>query len=397
MIQTAQSKAKRAVRLRTAFFYAGWARNQETMTTMRVRRRRLTIATVAALTTLGWTFCGSLRPARAWNAVGHMVIGAIAEPRLNPAARANVARLLKINATAKTRTFAEAGCWLDDVRAQGIVYFDRWHYHNRAFSPDNTPFPAAPHEDNVAWAIETSVKALQSKYASPVEQARALRILIHTVEDIHQPLHCGSRYTRDRPDGDRGGNEFRLSGRGKIRNLHAFWDGGAGLFAAPVARPLPANGEPITTIAQSIAATYPAGTLPEQTDLSTQKWLDEGAALLSRVVYPASPTLDEAYVVRARETAKKRVALAGYRLAALLNTIWPEGGAPVPVTPPGPAPGAALIGVGLDGKKAAPQIAVAHSLDVAVAPQGIEAFAMVGLPVPVVFGGQAGRTRAPLP
>jgi hypothetical protein len=109
-----------------------------------------------------------------------------------------------------------------------------------------------------------------------------------------------------------------------------FWDGAAGLFATPVQRPLPANGEPITTIARSIAAAYPAGTLPEQTELSTHKWLDEGAALLSRVVYPASSTLDEAYVVRARETAKKRVALAGYRLAALLNTIWPETGAPVP-------------------------------------------------------------------
>lgn len=312
------------------------------MTTMRARRRRLAVGTAAALATLGGIF-NNPRPARAWNSVGHMVIGTIAEARLNPAARANVERLLKINATAKTRTFAEAGCWLDDVRGQGIVYFDRWHYHNRAFSPDNTPFPKAAHEDNVAWAIESSVKALESKYASPVEQARALRILIHTVEDIHQPLHCGSRYTRDHPDGDRGGNEFRLSGMGKTRNLHAFWDGGAGLFAAPVARPLPGNGEPITTIARSIAAAYPPGAaaLPEQTQMSTEKWLDEGVVLLTSVVYPPSATPDEAYVVRAREIVKRRVALAGYRLAALLNTIWPEGGAAVPTSPPGPAGGAA--------------------------------------------------------
>ena len=290
-----------------------------------------------ALTALGVL---AIRPARAWNSVGHMVIGKIAEERLNPAARANVARLLKINGTAKTRTFAEAGCWLDDVRGQGVGYFDRWHYHNRAFSPDNTPFPKAPHEDNVAWAIETSVKALQSKYASPVEQARALRILIHTVEDIHQPLHCGSRYTRDRPDGDRGGNSFRLSGVGKSKNLHAFWDGGAGLFAASVERPLPPGGEPITTIARSVVAAFPAGTLPEQTEMSTEKWLDEGAALLTSVVYPTSATPDEVYVVRAREIAKKRVALAGYRLAALLNTIWPEGSAvPTLPSPPGPAVG----------------------------------------------------------
>ncbi len=296
------------------------------------RIRRWTFGATTAILLMG------TGPARAWNSVGHMVIGTIAEARLNPAARANVARLLKINATAKTRTFAEAGCWLDDVRQQGVGYFDRWHYHNRAFSPDNTPFPKAAHEDNVAWAIETSVKALQNKYASPVEQARAVRILIHTVEDIHQPLHCGSRYTRDRPDGDRGGNEFRLSGMGKSKNLHAFWDGGAGLFATPVARPLPETGEPITTIAQSIVAAYPPGTLPEQPEMSTEKWLDEGAALLTSAVYPTSATPDEAYVVRSRETAKKRVALAGYRLAALLNTIWPEGSAVPAAAPPTPAP-----------------------------------------------------------
>ena len=165
-----------------------------------------------------------------------------------------------------------------------------------------------------------------------------IRDRIHTVEDIHQPLHCGSRYTRDRPDGDRGGNSFRLSGVGKSRNLHAFWDGGGGLFAASVARPLPPDAEPITTIARSIAAAYPAGTLPEQTEMSTEKWLDEGAALLTSVVYPTSATPDEAYVVRAREIAKKRVALAGYRLAALLNTIWPEGSdVPALPSPPGPA------------------------------------------------------------
>ena len=52
-----------------------------------------------------------------------------------------------------------------------------------------------------------------------------LRLLIHYVGDIHQPLHTSSRYTSQYPDGDQGGNLFRLSTQSQeITNLHALWD-----------------------------------------------------------------------------------------------------------------------------------------------------------------------------
>lgn len=298
------------------------------------------LSVLSALTATAGLLLGAPRPARAWNAVGHMVIGTIAEQQLNKTARANVDRLLQIGATRKTRTFAEAGCWLDDVRAQGVGYFDRWHYHEHSFSPDNTPFPKQPHADNVVWAINTSLKALESKYISPEEQARALRVLIHAVEDVHQPLHCGSRYTRDLPQGDRGGNGFRLVRAGKFRSLHGYWDAAGGLFALPDERPLPAGGSvPITAIAKSIAAAYPPNALAaERAETNPDKWLGEGHALLTTVVYPASATPDEAYQIHAREIAKKRAAIAGYRLADLLNRLWPDSaaapGAAAATTPP---------------------------------------------------------------
>ena len=49
------------------------------------------------------------------------------------------------------------------------------------------------------------------------------RALIHFVGDIHQPLHCVSRYTKKHPNGDRGGNDFKLQ-HGQYRNLHLLWD-----------------------------------------------------------------------------------------------------------------------------------------------------------------------------
>lgn len=53
-----------------------------------------------------------------------------------------------------------------------------------------------------------------------------LRLLIHYVGDIHQPLHTVSRYTAEYPEGDQGGNLFMLEtfSPENITELHALWD-----------------------------------------------------------------------------------------------------------------------------------------------------------------------------
>jgi len=61
------------------------------------------------------------------------------------------------------------------------------------------------------------------------KQSYALRLLIHYIGDIHQPLHASSRYTTAYPKGDEGGNDLRISvtnkGPGETpNNLHSLWD-----------------------------------------------------------------------------------------------------------------------------------------------------------------------------
>jgi hypothetical protein len=56
-----------------------------------------------------------------------------------------------------------------------------------------------------------------------------LRLLIHYIGDIHQPLHASSRYTYAFPKGDEGGNGLRINvtnaGKGETpQNLHSLWD-----------------------------------------------------------------------------------------------------------------------------------------------------------------------------
>ena len=52
----------------------------------------------------------------------------------------------------------------------------------------------------------------------------AMRLLIHYVGDIHQPLHATTRFDSTYPDGDRGGNSFKLLAKDGIKELHGVWD-----------------------------------------------------------------------------------------------------------------------------------------------------------------------------
>lgn len=74
---------------------------------------------LVAVVLLGLTTITSQR-AHAWNAVGHMTIGAIAETRLNDNARREVNKLLPLVADPRSPDFMTASVWMDDVRADGV-------------------------------------------------------------------------------------------------------------------------------------------------------------------------------------------------------------------------------------------------------------------------------------
>lgn len=67
--------------------------------------------------------------------------------------------------------------------------------------------------------LEVSNSLLESQAKS-----YALRLLIHYVGDIHQPLHCSDRIDKNFPKGDLGGNLFLLPGHYTANDLHAVWD-----------------------------------------------------------------------------------------------------------------------------------------------------------------------------
>lgn len=60
--------------------------------------------------------------------------------------------------------------------------------------------------------------------SEPLAMSNAIRLLMHYMGDIHQPLHCVSRVDDAYPSGDKGGNAFPTKSHYGTKELHAVWD-----------------------------------------------------------------------------------------------------------------------------------------------------------------------------
>ncbi|HEV7473057.1 MAG TPA: S1/P1 nuclease [Pyrinomonadaceae bacterium] len=272
--------------------------------------------------------------ALSWGAAGHMMTASIAFKRLNPRAKAQAMALLArpikpTEVTAKSTNFINAAHWADDLRP--FAEFDSFkplHFINKPFSTDGTALPAdLPEPDNVVKALEDNVNILKTSTDKDA-QAQALRFIIHFVGDIHQPLHCAARITSARHQGDLGGNLVSLMVAGKKTNLHSYWDGGIGAFpkTGPNFAPPPLSQIP-GAVAAALAgnpATNPKLKLNDPFNYNA--WADESFAFAKSTAYKGindGGTPSAAYNKAALKVARQRVAWGGYRLAALLNSIWP--------------------------------------------------------------------------
>jgi hypothetical protein len=267
-----------------------------------------------------------------------MMTAQIAYDRLNPRAKVQARRLLAIRinpaaVTQRSRNFINASHWADDLRPfPEFDSFKELHFIDKFFSQDGTRLPTELPPNNIVTALEENVNILKTS-TDDNARAQALRFIIHFVGDIHQPLHCASRVSTALPTGDRGGNSVNLkirqpNGTLKNTNLHSYWDGGIGTFprTGPNFAPPPLSQipRPVATIIRTYRATDPALNLNNPTDFAG--WAEESHQLAKDVAYRGirnNGTPTSAYNRTATRVVRKRVAWGGYRLAALLNSIWP--------------------------------------------------------------------------
>jgi hypothetical protein len=286
-------------------------------------------------------------PVLAWDAAGHMLVGEVAWAQMTPAARDRAAGLVKTLDTrfnqGRSYNFVTAGCWMDDMRSLGRDY--KWgplHYVTIAWTESGAPadIPPAP---NVVTGIDEMIRILSDPQAKPAQRTEALGMLIHFLGDIHQPMHTTER------NGDRGGNGYLISGvpfsdlmSKQGRNLHTFWDkafrfDGQGMAIVEVwmapkdaERPSDPGMGIIAEQAKKITARFPRTSLPELAAANDgTAWARESHVLGCLHGYPpGAPSaeievrvLTPAFAKAAQEIANRRVALAGYRLGDLLNTL----------------------------------------------------------------------------
>jgi hypothetical protein len=197
---------------------------------------------------------------------------------------------------------------------------------NRPFSPDGTTLqPAAT--PNVETQIALFRTALAADATPDLLKSYDLVWLLHLVGDVHQPLHCVARFDAQQKGGDHGGNDVAIAKNvqpptcddprfcpyGPPNVLHAFVDTieGSGYEIGP---PLAAASK-----LQKAAATATAVQDPSA-------WVDEGVELAKTKIYvtpigvgPGPFDVTPAFQSATSELGKKRIALAGARLARLLN------------------------------------------------------------------------------
>lgn len=254
-----------------------------------------------------------------WNCEAHRVVATIAERRMSARAVANVDRALAAAPARGADKLIDTGCWADEVRSNLDA---KWHYINLFFRADGKAPKGKPDDENVVWAIRRFTREAREQRGA--QRARAVRYLIHFVGDVHQPLHCVSRETADMPGGDRGGNAFpvgRPDGwRGRApNNLHALWDAGCGEFTTPSP-----TRHSTRERALEIMREFPPTAFRALKPFEPMAWANEGSTIARESVYKLRPgeVPNAKYLQASRRIVRERIALAGYRLAAILEDIF---------------------------------------------------------------------------
>jgi hypothetical protein len=183
------------------------------------------------------------------------------------------------------------------------------------FSRDGTPLPMVPNP-NAEERVHLFRSVLVSRSAHDVLKSYDLVWLLHLVDDVDQPLHSATRVRAAQPDGDDGGNGVTVCPKAPCTRtiaLHAFWDDVLGTEA--------------DVTAAATAATHLATPDAAHAAITDEhEWVRESFDLAQGEVY-RSPVgagtgpfnLTAKYRNAALALAEKRVALAGARLANLLN------------------------------------------------------------------------------
>ncbi len=151
----------------------------------------------------------------AWGIIGHRIVGEIADSYITKKTRRALTGILG------NESIAMSSNWADFIKSDSTYsYLDTWHYVNIRSGVSKLDFLAQIEKDTAAngyTKMNFLIDQLKRGQLTQAEKAMYVKLLIHFVGDMHQPMHVG------RPD-DRGGNRVRVLWFNDPYNLHQIWD-----------------------------------------------------------------------------------------------------------------------------------------------------------------------------
>lgn len=248
-----------------------------------------------------------------WGAKGHRIIADIAYSRLTPQTRKNVQLLLGRESLASIST------WADDIRQQRNETYD-WHFVDipgaaNGFNEQRDCFrpwakhsgARTDHHNCAVDRVEMFSRVLANPRAPRQQRVEALKWVVHLVGDLHQPLHA----TEDA----HGGNDIKLAVFGNPQcgehecNLHGVWD----------TELLEHEGLSEREYDQRLQELIGTEHLDRDAGGSPADWTNESHGQAETIMKHRPAFVNQAYYDANIHLVNERLALAGLRLAALLN------------------------------------------------------------------------------
>lgn len=251
--------------------------------------------------------------ALAWGQIGHRVTGAIAQDYLSKDAQEALKVLFPHESLAEISTYA------DDNRSNPDPFWQKeagpYHYVTVPNGETYHDEHHAPKQGDAYTALMKFSKIATDKAQSVELRRRAVHFIVHIIGDLHQPLHVGNGT-------DRGGNDVKLEFFWEMSNLHRVWDSG------------------LIDRKQLSYTEWYQWLSPKITEQQRQAWstsdplvyINESQALRDDT-YPQSGEyrrcaemeqcqLSWQYLYDHSPTVKRRLSMAGVRIAAYLNTLF---------------------------------------------------------------------------
>lgn len=235
-----------------------------------------------------------------WGQTGHRVVGKVADAYLSGKTKREVKRLLKRQSLAFVSTFA------DEIKSdKRYNEFYTWHYINMPLD-ENYENSKKNSKGDLVTGIEYCKKIIVDDNASDDDKAFYLKLLIHLIGDLHQPMHIGL-------EEDRGGNDFKVKWHYEDSNMHRVWD---------------------SEMLEKYDMTYTE--LADNADVLSKKqvkaiqegsvidWVNETHQLTKKVYASAKPdeNLRYRYSYNHFNTVRRQLQIAGIRLAKVLNELF---------------------------------------------------------------------------